>query len=828
MKYLAVLALLVMAAILTSQPAPREQVGPLPDGGFLLNSGWKIKPAGRQVPLDTLPMSSALSKDGKFLLVLNGGYKPPSVSVLDAATMQETSRVPVSDGWLGLTFTPDGKRVYVGGGARGSVFEFEFSETGKLTPGRTFPLIATDKPPTWEDFVGDVTLSPDGRLLFAAMLYRDTIAVINPQSGMVIERYKTGRRPYRLSFHPDGKTFLATSWADGSLYHHKADTGEVLATVRLGPHPTDIVWSSRKPEGDEGKQADWKYRLFVPAANTNKVFVLAMSESKTMRLSETINVAMTPMQPLGMTPSAAAVSKDETRLFVVCSDANALAVADISGLRTKVLGFVPTGWYPVATRSMDDGRLIVLNGRGVRSLANPHGPSPMGRPQVAHVGTPEVQHVGRIQTGTASVIDPFTPEQLDEYSRTVLTNSPYRDSKLEVELGIPEGSPIPQAPGMGSPIEHVIYIIKENRTYDQVLGDLGRGNGDPSLVVFKAESTPNHRKLANEFVLFDNFYVNSDVSADGHNWLTAAIASDYVQKMWPNSYGGRRKHYDYEGTEAAATPPAGYIWTNAIAAGLTIRNYGYQVNNKPKAGEDGVQVGSVRDPVLTPHTNRFYRGFDLNYKDTDRAGVFLRELAEFEKSGKLPRLILLRLGNDHTSGTSAGKYTPLAAMADNDQALGMIVEGISKSRFWAKTAIFVLEDDAQNGADHVDSHRSPAFVISPYIRRGIIDSTMYNTTSVLRTMEMILGMRPMTHFDAGARPMASAFSSKPDLTPYKAVPAKISINERNPAASPTAARSARLDFSEADRIDDDELNEILWRALRKTEPPAPVRSMFAR
>jgi DNA-binding beta-propeller fold protein YncE len=827
MKFFAIAALFAAALILSSQPALREQVGPQPDGSFLLNSGWKIRPAGRQVGLDTFPMSSALSKDGRHLLVLNGGYKPPSISVLDAATMQEIGRTPVADGWLGLSFSPDGKRVYVGGGSRACVYEFSFGADGKLTPAREFPLLPADKR-TWEDFTGDVTLSPDGRLIYAAMLYRDTIVVINPQSGMVIERFKTGRRPYRISFHPDGKSFLVTSWADGTLYHHNTSTGERLSATRLGPHPTDIVWSARKPAGEEARDATWQMRLFIPAANTNSVYVLGISEGKEFKLLETINIAMTPRQPLGMTPSAATLSADETSLFVVCSDANAVAVADVSGLHAKVLGFVPTGWYPTAARSLADGRLVVLNGRGVRSYPNPLGPAPIKRPETAHLGTTEIHYVGRIQTGTASVIDPFTPEQLDEYSRTVLKNSPYNDTKLEVELGIPKGNPIPQAPGLATPIEHIVYIVKENRTYDQVFGDLGKGNGDPSLVVFGPASTPNHRKLAQEFVLLDNFYVNADVSADGHNWSTAAIAPDYVQKMWPNSYAGRRKKYDYEGSEPAATPPAGYLWSNALAAGLAVRNYGYHVNNRAKPGADGVQVDSVRDPQLAPLTNRYYRAFDLAYKDTERAKVFLKDLAEFEGSGKMPRLLLMRLGNDHTSGTAAGKIAPLSSMADNDQALGMIIEGLSKSRFWAKTAVFVLEDDAQNGADHVDSHRSPAFVLSPYTRRGVIDSTMYNTTSMLRTIELILGLRPMTHFDAGARPMASAFAAQPDLTPYTALAAKIPLDDRNPAASATAARSARLDFSEEDRADDNELNDILWRAIRKTEPPAPMRSMFAR
>ena len=293
-----------------------------------------------------------------------------------------------------------------------------------------------------------------------------------------------------------------------------------------------------------------------------------------------------------------------------------------------------------------------------------------------------------------------------------------------VETG--KDNPIPSRPGDPSPIQHVIYIVKENRTYDQVFGDLGRGNGDPRLTLFGGSTDPNQHKLANEFVLFDNFYVNSDVSADGHNWATAAIAPDYVQKMWPNSYAGRRKHYDYEGGEPAATPPAGYIWTNVLAAGLSMRNYGYFATNLPEPAPGGRQIEKVRDPGLTKVTNMKYRAFDLDYPDVDRAKVFLADLAEFEQTGQMPRLIFMRLGNDHTSGTAAGKIAPLSAMADNDYALGMVVEGVSKSRFWPTTAIFVMEDDAQNGPDHVDSHRSAAFVISPYTRRGVVDSTMYN------------------------------------------------------------------------------------------------------
>jgi hypothetical protein len=298
--------------------------------------------------------------------------------------------------------------------------------------------------------------------------------------------------------------------------------------------------------------------------------------------------------------------------------------------------------------------------------------------------------------------------------------------------------------------------------------------------------------------------------------------------MWPNSYGGRRKLYDYEGGEPAALPPAGYLWSNAAAAGLSMRNYGWWATNISPIPASGPQIQNVRDPLLAKVTCMEFRNFDLDYPDVERAKVFLRELAAFEKKGAFPQLVFLKLPNDHTSGTAPGKVSAVSAVADNDLAFGQVIEALSKSKFWPYMAVFVLEDDAQNGPDHVDSHRSPAYILSPYTRGRGVDSSFYNTTSMLRTMELILGLRPMTMFDAAARPMFAAFTGKADLRPYAHLRPGVPLDERNPQQSATAARSLRLDFSEADRIDDDELNDILWRSIRGTEPPAPVRSWFGR
>ncbi len=653
----AALILIAAALVSSSQPPPREQVGPLADGGFLLNTGWRVKPAGVQIPLDTLPMSALLSKDGRFLVALNGGYNPPSLSVLDTKDGHEVGRTPVTDAWLGLAFSPNGRTLWVGGGSQASVYEFSFDANGKLAPKRTFEIVKAAARSA-RDFIGDVAADPDGHLLYACDLYHDAIVVVNAQSGIVIDRFKTGRRPYRILFDPDGKSFYVTSWADGSLYHHQTSNGTLLQTLRLGAHPTDMVWRERatRAEEGEGEGAGFKARIFVSAANTNTVYATGVSDNGDLRVLETINVATTPDHPLGMTPSALALSPDQSHLYVVCSGANAAAVVDVTAARSQVLGFIPTGWYPTAARALADGRLVVLNGKGSSG-------------------------------GSASFIPALTDESLATYSAEVKSNSPYSDEELDA---IPAGIP--------AATQHVIYIVE----------GAAEGIG------------PNHRKLAREFVTFPNFYANGDAGADGLNWSTSAIANDYVEKMAPSNSAGRNLNPGFEGGEPAALPPAGYLWTNAAAAGIPMRNYGFWVVNE-----------AVLDSTLAKVTNLKYGG----------AQVFLDDLAAYGSANQMPALIMMRLSDD--------------------QALGTIVEAVSRSKFWGSTAIFVVPAGAQKG-------RSFALLISPYTHTGATDSNMYNTTSVLRTMELILHLRPMTHFDAGALPMIAGFSQQASSAPYQA------------------------------------------------------------
>lgn len=790
----------------------RAKVGPLPHGGYMLNTGWRINAAGRNIPLGTLPMSQALSPDGRYLAVLNGGFKRPAISVIDLKDEHEVSRISIEDGWRGLSFSASGDKLYAGNGGRPTVEEFSFSN-GNLTAQRKFELCPSERGRVGH-LVGDVALSDHGKQLLVTDVDQDVVYVVDVDSGKVLRQIAVAPNPYGLLIHPDGKSFFVTSWSTASVHLYRLEDGAEVSVISVGAHPTEMLW---QPESGG--------RLFVACANTNYVYVAAAS-GESWNVVEKINVALSPRQPVGMTPSSITLSQDHRTIYVACSDANTVAVIDVSQASSAVRGFVPTGWYPTAVRVLADGRLVVLNGKGLNSY-----PTPFRR---------HGDYVLSLQSGSTTIVEPFGEQQLQNYTEQVLANSPYRDSLLE-NAGIEDGNPVPNRLGDLSPIKHVILLMKENRTYDQILGDMKEGNGDPSLVMFGENVTPNHHKIAQEFVLLDNFYVNADVSADGLYWTTAAIAPDTTVKTLPTEYAGRiygfapNAHFNNaiqpqrgkSNPEGVRTAPGGHIWDKAIKAGVSLRNYGFMAINLPNLKPDGIQIQEVEDPVLAPYTNMYFRQHDRSFPDVERMKVIFRDLDQWEQTGNMPQLILITIGNDHTEGTRPGACTPISCVAENDQALGVLVERVSKSKFWPSTAIFVLEDDSQDGPDHVDSHRSPAFVISPYTKRKYVDSTLYNTTSVLRTIELILGMEPMTVFDAGARPMANCFQQKADLTPYQSEPPRVSLTDKNPASSPTAERSLKLDFSGSDLNDDEELNEILWLAIKGTQPPPPVRSRFS-
>jgi len=380
------------------------------------------------------------------------------------------------------------------------------------------------------------------------------------------------------------------------------------------------------------------------------------------------------------------------------------------------------------------------------------------------------------------------------------------------------------------PFEHVIYVIKENRTYDQVFGDLPGADGDTALVYFPRSVTPNHHALAERFGIFDRFFVNAEVSADGHSWSTAAYATDYTEKTLPQAYSGRGRSYDYEGTnrdqrvdDDAAEPAAGYLWDLAHRKGITFRNFGEFVL------EEGKREGPVPawyrglKPFLEASTDSGFPGFDLSVPDQVRADRWLESLAEWERTGVMPALQILRLPNDHTSGARAGAPTPRAYLADNDLALGRVIEALSESRFWKSTVVFVVEDDAQDGPDHVDSHRAPFLLISAW-NRPHVWHRWTNTTDVLATIESILSLEHLSQFDAYARPLRGVFASAPDTTPYLALTPSVPLSEKNLANAPGARESSRFNFRVEDLADDDRFNRVLWLAIKGDVPyPGPTR-----
>jgi len=427
--------------------------------------------------------------------------------------------------------------------------------------------------------------------------------------------------------------------------------------------------------------------------------------------------------------------------------------------------------------------------------------------------------------GTLSVIDSPSPKEMAEFTAAAYRSSPLKADQSPVAEPAEANHPIPAKLGEPSPIKHCIYIIKENRTYDQVFGDLPEGNGAPQLCLFDEKVTPNHHALARQFVLLDNFYVESEVSADGHEWTMAAYATDFVEKTWPLVYRGGKKKLSYpsEGNFEIAVPAGGYIFDRCREAGVSYRSYG-----------EFIKAGKVPEPApavaqsLAGHFDPEFHGWDLDYPDVKRAERFIEELKRFEQAGEMPRFSVVRLPNDHTAGMAKGKPTPTAMVADNDLALGLLVEAVSKSKFWKDTAIFVVEDDAQNGSDHVDAHRTVALAISPYCKRHAVDSSMYSTSSMLRTMELILGLEPMSQFDAAARPMYDSFQAEADPSGYEHRPAQVDMTAMNPRSGWGAEQTAQLDLSREDAADDILLNQIVWKSVRglDAQMPPPVRASF--
>jgi YVTN family beta-propeller protein len=796
------------------------------DGRVLLPNGWSLKPAGSQLKLGDLPVQIVVHPTEPVLAILHAGYGDQEVITVDQKTKAILGRVVIPYTFSGITFNPDGTKLYVSGGFDDLIHVFDYSK-GLLNNHQKieFPdraeFLAEPAPGFGEArkklrAIGGLAISPDGKTLYTSHVFGDSIGRFDLNTGKFIGELKLTEDdyPYGLLLDPTGQKLYVSLWGAAKVVAIDTATFSRTGTYDTQEHPNEMLLTK------DGK------RLFVANANRNTVSVI---ETTTGKALETIGTAISPKSPPGSTPNSLALSPDESLLFVTNANTNDVAVINVTKPgQSQSLGFIPVGWYPTNVRISRDGKtLFVTNGKGGTSKPNREGPNPL-----AAVDSYEGKlrdYIGQLFQGTLSTIPVPNPAQLATMTKTVYACSPVdRQDPLAArggEQARAENNPIPARQGDPSPITHCIYIVKENRTYDQVFGDIKKGNGDPELCIFPEKVTPNLHALVEEFVLLDNFYVESEVSADGHEWTMGAYATDFVERLWPISYrGDRRIPYPAEAKFPIATPAGGYLWDRAAAKGVSYRSYGEFVDNGPTPADPA----TTKYPALKGHFDPKYRSYDLSYPDVKRADRFLEELAEFETKGEMPRLIVLRLGNDHTSGTRPGAPTPTAMVAENDLAVGKVVEGLSKSKFWKNLAIFVVEDDAQNGSDHVDAHRTTALVVSPYTKRKHLDSTMYTTSSMLRTMELILGLDPMSQFDAAARPMYNSFTSKPDFTPYLLRAPKVDINERNLRTAWGAEKSLKLNLEKEDQADDLVFNEIIWKSVKgATSPmPAPVRAAF--
>ncbi len=750
-------AMLFSLVFLSCQPptakqifAPQEKIpGRLKDGRILLPNGWRLEPAGVHLTLGDLPLGIDITPDERYAAVTNSGGAQ-NVFIIDLKTRKIIDTLAAGHTWLGVRFFDRGKQLAVSGGRRNAVFLFNFAE-GKATPRDT--IVLGEPFPQQHVSVAGIDVAADGQILFAVGRDDSALYAYDLTLDSLRYRIKLPAAPYTCRAHPIRPEVFVSLWGGARVAVIDRAQEKLVAQIAVGGHPNDIAFS---PDAQ---------RLFVANANLNSVSVIDIA---TRRVIETIQTALAPEAPPGSTPNGLAASPDGKQLFVANANNNHVAVFDIAMPgRSRSLGFIPVGWYPTALHTLRSiSTLLVLNGKGHSgSKVNPRS------------SNQNMDYGATMFPGSLSFVPMPAVQQLASYTEKVYRNSPFKQRwRQGVDEYIPPHHPIPRKVGEASPIKYVFYIIKENRTFDQVLGDIPEGNGDYELTLFPEEVTPNHHALAREFVLLDNLYANGESSADGHEWSTAAYATDYVEKTWPEIYAEKGDSYLAEGQRRLAAPKSGYIWDVCQRAKISYRSYGEFVEYAV-AGRRDTMAAKVESLIGNFAPN--FPPFDLEIADTTRVRIWRQEFDEYDRNGNLPRLQVIRLPNDQTAGTRKNMLSPRAMVADNDLALGMMIERISHSRYWKECSIFVVEDNAQNGLDHVDAHRMVGFVISPYVLRHSVDRRMYSTASMLRTMELILGLPPMTQFDASAPPMHASFTDIPDFTPYTCRPATVNLKELN-------------------------------------------------
>lgn len=761
-----------------------------------LPNGWALTPIGRNFPLGDLPLNMVVSKSKQLMAVTNNGQSTQSIQLINPITEKVLDSKIIERSWYGLAFSADEKKLYASGGHNNRIEIFSI-ENNKLILSDSIVLGKK-----WPNKVSPAGIAIDDskQLLYIVTREDNQLYIVDLKNKQIIHKQALDGEAYACVLSPNQQYLYISCWGCDKVYQFSTSERKILAEIPVGDNPNEMVLNKK---GNI---------LYVANANDNSVSVINTKEQKVI---EILNVALYPDAPNGSTTNGLALSTDEKTLYVANADNNCLAVYDVSKpIQSKSKGFIPVGWYPTNVKVVGN-KIFVTNGKGFSSKANVYGPNPFANKQIVlhHEGDPNkpkgVEYIGGLFMGTMSVINIPSPKQMSVYSQVVYQNTPYNKVKEKIVQG-EAGNPIPRRVGDKSPIKYVFYVIKENRTYDQVLGDMKEGNGDPRLTLFGENITPNQHALARNFVLLDNFYVDGEVSMDGHNWTMGAYATDFLEKSWVSSYGGRGGSYDGEGNRKVANNKGGFFWDHAKKAGVSFRSYGEFVDNY-----------KANIPVLEGNFCKYFTGYNNSVMDTTRFYQWKRDFDSLLAINKVPQFNSVRFSNDHTEGLKLGRPTPYAHVADNDFAVGLFVEYLSKSPIWKETAIFIVEDDAQNGADHVDAHRSIAFVAGGFVKRGYVDHTMYSTSSALRTMELILGIPPMSQYDAAATPMWRCFTSTPNLNSYTALMPSIHLKEKNTAMNEWQRRSEQFNLAKEDAVPDLEFNKVLWHGLKGDHIPFP-------
>ncbi len=793
----------LLSATIIATTTLAQSNAPLLPTQVQLPNGWHLTPAGKNIQLGDLPLNMAVSPSKKYLAITNNGQSTQSIELISVKDDKLVDSITVAKAWVGLAYGADDKNIYASGGNDNVILHYTI-ENNKLKLSDSLVLGA--KWPTKISPAG-LAIDDDKHLIYVVTKEDNSLYVVDITSKQTINRVALPAEAYTCVLSSNKKQLYISCWGCGKVLIYNTVSNKIDGEIAVGSNPNDLCLNKKGTI------------LYVANSNDNSVSVVDL---KAMKVIETLNAALYPDAPAGSTTNGVALSADEQTLYIANADNNCLAVFDVTNPgNSSSKGFIPVGWYPTSVKVVGK-KIFVANGKGLSSMANPFGPNPLNKKTKVtyQQGDPnkpqDIQYIAGLFKGTLSIINTPSEEELSAYSQAVYKNTPYTKAKETISEGEPD-NPIPRKVGKVSPIKHVFYIIKENRTYDQVLGDIKEGNGDSSLVLFGEKITPNLHALAKQFVLLDNFYCDGEVSADGHNWTMGAYANDYLEKTWVSSYGGRGGDYDAEGRRAIANNKKGFLWDYAQRAGVSYRTYGeFGDNYKPNIA------------VLKDHICPYFTCWDMNTRDTTRFGQWKRDFDSLLAIHAVPQLNTLHLGNDHTEGLKLGKPTPLAYVADNDLSVGMFVDYLSKSPIWGESVVFVVEDDAQNGSDHVDAHRTTAYVAGGFVKRNFVDHTMYSTSSMLHTIELILGLPPMSQYDAAATPMWRSFNIETDTTGFDVKPLLTDINARNDRHSVWQQKSESFDFSKEDKVPDGIFTEVIWKAVKglDTPLPSPNRAAF--